>query len=127
MSVQIFIEVTNKNDFTITDSYDGQEYIMEPNEVCTLPFHVAAHFFGLLTPEDVGNRAHVDAYMGRRWGWNRPDLGKAEAKKRASNIKIETAVFEMRKVARDHNDLAPPRVDERPDATESKSKKREAA
>ena len=81
---------------------------------------MASHFFGLLTPEDIENRSKIDAFMSRRYGWNRPDIGHEKEKKMADNIEISIVLFEMKRV--DHSEYLPsPRVDE------SKKKKNEAA
>jgi hypothetical protein len=49
MGKQIF--VTNKNDFTHTDGYDGEEYVFPPGERVLIPGDAATHMFGFNLPD----------------------------------------------------------------------------
>lgn len=111
--MQIYIKVTNKNEFPIKDSYDGIEYVMmpAPAQPTSLPFHVAAHFFGLNTPEDIEAKDKINYFIMKRWGWNRPEIGNERAKELCDNISFSSAVYEMREVETSDEYLAAPRVD----------------
>lgn len=112
--MQVYVKVTNKNDFPIKDSYDGVEYVIlpPPAKPISLPFHVAAHFFGLKTPEDIHNRKDVDYFMVKRWGWNRPEIGVDRSKQLCGNITLDVAIFEMREVETHDEHLPAPRIDD---------------
>jgi len=49
MGKQIF--VTNKNDFTHTDAYDGEEYVFPPGERVLIPAEAATHMFAFNMPD----------------------------------------------------------------------------
>jgi hypothetical protein len=61
----IRIKVTNRNDFTIRDRYDGVPYTFKPNDQVTVTQAVANHFFGW--PGDLEQRT---LYMAKRRGWS---------------------------------------------------------
>ena len=45
------IFVTNHNDFTHTDAYDGEEFIFPPKERVALSVDAASHMFGFNNPD----------------------------------------------------------------------------
>ena len=60
------IRVTNKNDFPITDMYDGVPYLFAPNKPISIPVAAASHFFAWPTddPKLFG------LWLSKRLGWN---------------------------------------------------------
>lgn len=61
-STDIF--VTNKNDFTHEDAYDGVEYVFPPNERVAVPVDAAVHMFGFNQPD----KTTVLSRLG--WAWH---------------------------------------------------------
>lgn len=71
------VRVTNHNDFTISDRYDGVPEVFEPGKPKELDPEAAAHIFGFPIDEQgvvLGYEAS-QAYVCRRWGWNTPNFG----------------------------------------------------
>ena len=69
----ISLKVTNHNDFTIEDKFDGVPYVFEPERAVSVPQEAALHMLGWFPGVDLGI---VKNHVQRRWGWNTPDLVK---------------------------------------------------
>lgn len=71
----VSLKVTNHNDFTIEDRFDGVPYIFEPEKATSVPADAALHMLGWFPGVDL---MVVKNHITKRWGWNTPDLtGKA--------------------------------------------------
>jgi hypothetical protein len=60
------VQITNRNDFTIHDMFDGIPYKFEPNKPLAIPVDAASHFF--MWPCD--DPALVRLWISKRHGWN---------------------------------------------------------
>jgi hypothetical protein len=67
------LEVTNNNDFTITDMFDGVPVRFPPGVAVDCSPAIAAHLFGW--PGELQDRA---IHMARRFGWSGKDYLKPE-------------------------------------------------
>jgi hypothetical protein len=47
------LRVTNRNNFTLKDRYDGIDYIFKPNESVVIEEDAARHFFGYGAPDKI--------------------------------------------------------------------------
>lgn len=122
------IRVTNKNDFPITDLYDGIARTFEPGKAVTVPLETATLFFGFPIVMDEGGNAHIQIavnhdHIKRRYGWSNVERLKDEsmvdavnrtntaAQKCCDNILLEPVSMVMQEVV--HNkpaeELPPPR------------------
>lgn len=110
---QVYVKVTNRNDFPIKDSYDGIEYVMMPSPAkpTTLPLHVACHFFGISSPDDIHDTAKINYYIKKRWGWNRPEIGAERSDQLCKNMELTISIFEMREVESSDDYLPASRMD----------------
>jgi hypothetical protein len=65
------VKIVNRNDFNISDRFDGVPYVFESNRPISLPIDAANHIFGWFPGADpVAVRRH----MQKRFGWNTPDM-----------------------------------------------------
>lgn len=101
------IRVVNRNDFTISDRFDGVPVVFEPNKVVDLAPEVAEHIFAYPGDTEVMYR-----HMAKRWGWNlpaNPQTGffghlSVDAKgvplwvRQCERVEITTTRFELRPV-----------------------------
>lgn len=129
------LRVTNNNDFTIEDRYDGIFFAFAPKKPVVIPVAAGVLFFGFTLDENgfvqlgEGVTAAPDQnHMQRRWGWNTVERKRDEelshavqrtndrAKKWSSAITIEPIVMGLREVRQ--NELLAPRAD---DALSTKS------
>lgn len=145
------VRVLNRNDFVITDRYDGVPYSFAPGKETKLAMDAAAHIFGWpVNPDEsvrlvVGDGGAVQpdlAHVCRRWGWNSinqkrlPDgtlesLGEAvERQSRVtadwvSKIQITAFAYALREVVPDETELAlaPPTDHEEQGETEAKPRR----
>ena len=69
--ILISLKVTNHNDFTIEDRFDGVPYLFEPNKATPVPSDAALHMLGWFPGVDM---LVVKNHVQKRWGWNTPDL-----------------------------------------------------
>lgn len=82
----LHVKVTNHNDFTIEDRYDGILYKFLKGKSLSVPFEAACHIFGVdFTPDESGKmneglKDGVFAHLQKRWGWNRTSQAKDAAK-----------------------------------------------
>jgi len=91
------IRVTNKNDFPITDMYDGVPYLFAPNKPISIPVAAASHFFAWPTddPKLFG------LWLSKRLGWNtKADLelqsdGRMRWQHWVEKIHIEAVQYEL--------------------------------
>ena len=67
------LEVTNNNDFTIRDMFDGVPVTFEPGKAVDCSPAICAHLFGW--PGEMPDRA---MHMARRFGWSGKDYLKPE-------------------------------------------------
>ena len=127
MQPGISVRVTNGNDFSIEDRYDGVPEVFLPGESRDVDLATAAHIFGF----PVDNEGRVTAiaadksYVCRRWGWNRPDFGikrspegkqvyNAEQAMRNAdtafdNLKVEAVEYVLTERKRSPDELPAPR------------------
>jgi hypothetical protein len=85
------LKVLNKNDFVISDRFDGVPYEFKPGEALTIPGDAAHHMLGWLPgipPEAVF--LHVQ----KRWGWNTPDLA-PKSREFFANLDLKPVTFKM--------------------------------
>ena len=73
------IKVTNGNDFTIIDHFEGLAYIFAPGKAVNVPIEVMHHIFGIEFPADEALmktpafRDQLFNSVAKRWGWNSHD------------------------------------------------------
>jgi len=119
------VRVTNNNDFTISDRFDGDPYIFLPGKSTLLPVAAAATIFGFMggeTTSGVEFQITPDwAHVQRRYGWNILQQRKdediveavarmtANAKKWCDNITLEPVTMALREVKPTDEELPPPR------------------
>jgi hypothetical protein len=60
------VKVCNRNDFAISDMFDGVPYLFEPNKPLSIPIDAASHFFAW--PSD--DPQLVRLWIAKRLGWN---------------------------------------------------------
>ena len=109
-AAMVGLEVTNHNDFTISDMFDGVPVKFSPGETVTCTEAQALHFFGW--PGELADRA---IHMARRFGWAGKGYLKPEGPTDsvplyvtlAERIEIKPVYYDL--VRRDPN--APIRVD----------------
>lgn len=65
------VKVINRNDFTITDRFDGVPYVFEQNRPLSVPIDAANHIFGWHPGVDP---AVVRRHVQKRMGWNTPAM-----------------------------------------------------
>jgi hypothetical protein len=93
------IRVVNRNDFTISDRFDGVPVVFEPNKPVELPPEVAEHIFRY-----PGDTEDTYRHMARRWGWNLPkhiaedEHGVPLWVRQCQKIEITVSRFELRPV-----------------------------
>lgn len=125
MNQPTHIRVTNNNDFTIDDRFDGILYEFETGKAKLVPIYAAALFFGLSVDDDgnVTSAAPNWDYVQRRWGWNAVTRRKDEemadavnrtnttARERCAKITLEPVVMALREVQaqQEQAELPPPR------------------
>jgi hypothetical protein len=87
------VKVVNRNDFMITDMFDGVPYTFEPGKAMSVPIDAANHIFGWypgVPPADL--KRHVQ----KRMGWNTPEMEKnGQHNKFFSNLEITPIVYRM--------------------------------
>jgi hypothetical protein len=59
------VRVLNKNDFPITDMYDGVPYTFEPGKTLSIPPEAAQHFFAWPADSTLSRM-----WIAKRLGWN---------------------------------------------------------
>lgn len=95
------LEVTNRNDFTINDRFDGVPLSFPPGEKVTITPAMALHCFGY-----PGESQDMALHMAKRYGWSGRDYlraegtgdGPAKFQVLAANIAIVPVYFELRRV-----------------------------
>lgn len=65
----ISLRVTNRNDFILSDRYNGVPYVFEPKKPLKIPFEAAQHIFGW---QPDAPPIEVEKHTCRRQGWNTP-------------------------------------------------------
>lgn len=93
------IFVTNHNDFTHTDLYDGVEYVFPPKERVLIPTAAATHMFGWNMPD----KSEVLARLG--WTFRQNAAGKIEEDPNGVK-KLAKFVFTNTKLVEDKADKA---------------------
>ncbi len=66
-------KILNRNDFTISDRFDGVPYVFETNHPVSVPIDAANHIFGWFPGVD---KEIVKRHVQKRFGWNTPDMVK---------------------------------------------------
>ena len=106
------LRVINRNDFVITDRYDGVPFTFPPNEPVDLSLEAAGHILGYPAERDLMNM-----HMAKRWGWNRPEhvildpeTRKMKFQLLAERIELSIETYEIRRVAPE----GPERIDDTP-------------
>ena len=102
------LEVTNNNDFTISDMFDGVPVRFEPGKPVDCTPAICAHLFGW--PGEMADRA---LHMARRFGWSGKDYLRPEGPaddspryfKLAEKITISPVYYDL--VKRNPNDPIP--------------------
>lgn len=125
------IRVTNKNDFPITDYFDGIARTFETGKALTIPLDAATLFFGFPVVMDEGGNASIQIavnhdHIKRRYGWSNVEKLKDEnmvdavmrvntaAQKYCDNIALEPVSMIMQEVVHARaEELPPPRAEER--------------
>lgn len=98
------IRVINRNEFTISDRFDGVPVVFEPNKIVDLVPEVAEHVFHY-----PGDTEDMYRHMARRWGWNLPKHIAEDAQgvpvwvRQCEKIEISVARFELRPMSNDPN------------------------
>jgi hypothetical protein len=69
----MMLEVTNNNDFTINDMFDGVPVTFPPGKTVDCTAQIASHLFGY--PGELADRA---VHMAKRFGWSGKDYLKPE-------------------------------------------------
>ncbi len=70
------IKVTNHNDFTISEMYDGIPYVFAKDKPINVPLEAMAHIFGAEFPADQETldseefKDQVFKFVSKRFGWN---------------------------------------------------------
>lgn len=114
------IKVTNGNDVTFEDRYDGILYKIPAKGKVNLPYDAAVHIFGVDFENGQIDRDAIFTHLGRRWGWNRSflknkDEDKNKFRDQAKEMfeKIEFNVISMVMVETDvtEDGLVPARED----------------
>jgi hypothetical protein len=72
----ISLKVTNHNEFTITDMFDGVPYVFESGKSISVPSDAALHILGWYPGVDM---LVVKNHVQKRWGWNTPELVNSKA------------------------------------------------
>ena len=93
------VRVTNHNEFTISDRYDGVPEVFEPGKPRDMDLEAAAHILGFALDENgvvVGYEPDM-AYICRRWGWNLPTFGLPKSPEGKQVIDAERAMENARK------------------------------
>lgn len=124
--------VTNSNEFTIEDRYDGVPVVFEPGVAKTIPLEAAALFFGFRVEDDGTVEFTVDwGYFARRHGWTNMerlrdepmnDMVKrvtADSAAKCAKVKVEPIEMRLREVALGEEELPPPREAADPDQPQS--------
>jgi hypothetical protein len=65
------VKVVNRNDFPISDRFDGVPYTFPENVPISLPIDAANHIFGWFPSVDLSN---VERHVKKRMGWNTPEM-----------------------------------------------------
>lgn len=87
------IKVTNKNDFDISDGYDGVPFVFPAKGSLVIPADAALHIFGWQPGADPKD---VFRHVQRRWGYNTPAHVEAGTDKKViGNIIITPVVYRL--------------------------------
>lgn len=81
------LRVTNRNNFTLKDRFDGVDYVFKPNDPVVIEEDAARHFFG------YGMIDKVPALV--RQGWCMSSDKTDDAFKKLNNFKFETGSVEF--------------------------------
>lgn len=135
------IKVTNHNDFTINEMYDGIPYVFAKDKPVTVPLEAMRHIFGANFPEDKSVldseefRSSVYESVAKRFGWNVSQRFDAtlnrwimngdvveEGKNKFANLEFVPVIYKMVEVVADNPDLPVPRETKDPVKSQKKSK-----
>lgn len=115
----IGVKVTNNNENTYKDRYDGILYEFAHKKSVTLPYEAACHIFGVdFAPGPTGHinpnlRDKTFEHIHKRWGWNKPgtpeQFEKTRNAARARFDKIEFTLVHMRMVETTADELPAPK------------------
>jgi hypothetical protein len=87
------VKIVNRNDFVITDRFDGVPYVFEPNRPVSVPIDAANHIFGWYPGADP---ALVKRHVQKRFGWNTPAMESSGQNNRFfGNIEITPILYRM--------------------------------
>lgn len=87
------VKVINRNDFPITDRFDGVPYVFPPNTPVSIPIDAAHHIFGWHQGVDM---MLVQRHVQKRLGWNTPDMEKdGRASRFFENLEIAPILYRM--------------------------------
>lgn len=97
------VRVTNRNEFTIRDRFDGVLYTFEPHRPVSVPIDAANHIFAWHPPwtDDKGERHEVErstmrTHVQKRFGWNTPEMQNADRSQRFfDNLEITPVIYRM--------------------------------
>lgn len=90
MSEMLF--VTNKNEFTHVDRFNGQDFVFPPKEKVMLSMEAAQHMFGLGLPD----KSAVMHRLG--WGFKYDPVAKTFDEDKEAVMKLKNFVFTKAKL-----------------------------
>ena len=104
--IAVHLRITNNNDFTIEDRYDGVPYIFEAGKTLTVPPEAALHMFGWYPGVDP---RVAETHVSRRWGWNTPAyMASGNAKKFFAKLEFKPVTFKtVEVIATEEEDMLP--------------------
>jgi len=106
MTEYVNLKVTNKNDFTIHDRFDGVPYDFEPGKPLVIPADAAQHILGWLPGIET---EAVRKYVEKRWGWNTPEMqANGNAKKFFANLEFAPVRYRLIEVVESEEVADPP-------------------
>lgn len=101
--ITVNLKVTNKNEFTISDRFDGVPFEFEPNKPLVIPGDAALHMLGWQPDCDM---RMVELHVQRRWGWNTAEMVKdGTARKYFLNIELRPVTYRMVEVQEEGDDI----------------------
>lgn len=65
------VKIVNRNDFPISDRFDGVPYVFETNHPVSVPIDAANHIFGWFPGVE---KEVVRRHCQKRFGWNTPSM-----------------------------------------------------
>ena len=100
------VKIVNRNDFPISDRFDGVPYVFEQNRAVAIPIDAANHIFGWYPEVDM---AIVKRHVQKRMGWNTPDMDKdGRAERFWQNLDITPILYRMVPVEAEPANAKPP-------------------